>query len=337
MIVMNSDYHNCNQCLEGHKSLGLSLSLMLSLSLPFVSDMWRPTPWPTSWPTLWLTPRAKADPITDPMTDLIINFMSYHMTDLSANLMTNLMIVPMTNQNCQASFALFFDVLHKSDRHDGGIFGISKEEFDEFKEEHATIRVYKYLMCNKPNSPNGVLAKYRCLQRSKHRYLEATKAELHKRNSSLRCILSHLQQFLHLTNSWKHVVWGTWRQKKVLGDGPHKQRDRSDAVRLSCQWRIHTCSYGKLVKVGNSCFSLSSMPFLFPCSERVCPCLLILQLESISTTCPGDRKAQAVSLEKNLSWSWLFGQGGLQKNNQCQLVLAWRKEPYIVFRCGSIS
>ena len=36
MIVMNSDYHNC---LEGHKSLGLSLSLMLSLSLPFVSDM----------------------------------------------------------------------------------------------------------------------------------------------------------------------------------------------------------------------------------------------------------------------------------------------------------
>ena len=36
MIVMNSDYHNC---LEGHKSLVLSLSLMLSLSLPFVSDM----------------------------------------------------------------------------------------------------------------------------------------------------------------------------------------------------------------------------------------------------------------------------------------------------------
>ena len=156
------------------------------------------------------------------------------MTDLSANLMTNLMIVPMTNQNCQASFALFFDVLHKSDRHDGGIFGISKEEFDEFKEEHATIRMYKYLMCNKPNSPNGVLAKYRCLQRSKHRYLEATKAELHKRNPSLRCILSYLQQFLHLTNSWKHLVWGM-TTKKVLGDGPHKQRDRSDAVRLSCQ------------------------------------------------------------------------------------------------------
>ena len=46
--------------------------------------------------------------------------------------------------------------------------------------------------------------------------------------------------------------------------------------------------------------SLSSMPFLFPCSERVCPCLLILQLESISTTCPGDKKAQAVYLEKNV-------------------------------------
>ena len=132
-------------------------------------------------------------------------------------------------------------------------------------------------------------------------------------------------------------MWFDKKTLQVLGDGPHKQRDRSDAVRLSCQWRIHTCSYGKLVKVGKSCFSLSSMPFLFPCSERVCPCLLILQLESISTTCPGDRKAQAVSLEKNLSWSWLFGQGGLQKNNQCQLVLAWRKEPYIVFRCGSIS
>ena len=47
------------------------------------------------------------------------------------------------------------------DRHDGGIFGIDCDEFNEFKEEHATIRVYKYLMCNKPNSPNGVLAKYR--------------------------------------------------------------------------------------------------------------------------------------------------------------------------------
>ena len=47
------------------------------------------------------------------------------------------------------------------DRHDGGIFGIDCDEFNEFKEEHATVRVYKYLMCNKPNSPNGVLAKYR--------------------------------------------------------------------------------------------------------------------------------------------------------------------------------
>jgi len=46
-------------------------------------------------------------------------------------------------------------------RHDGGIFGIDCDEFNEFKEEHATVRVYKYLMCNKPNSPNGVLAKYR--------------------------------------------------------------------------------------------------------------------------------------------------------------------------------
>ena len=48
-----------------------------------------------------------------------------------------------------------------SNRHDGGIFGIGQAEFNEFKKEHSSIRVYKYLMCNKPNSPNGVLAKYR--------------------------------------------------------------------------------------------------------------------------------------------------------------------------------
>jgi hypothetical protein len=46
-------------------------------------------------------------------------------------------------------------------RHDGGIFGIAKEEFDLYKEEHASIRIFKYLNCNKPNSPNGFLAKYR--------------------------------------------------------------------------------------------------------------------------------------------------------------------------------
>ena len=49
-------------------------------------------------------------------------------------------------------------------------------------------------------------------------------------------------------------MWFDKKTFQVLGNGPHKQRDRSDAVQLSCQWRIHTCSYGKLVKVGKSCF-----------------------------------------------------------------------------------
>jgi len=48
-------------------------------------------------------------------------------------------------------------------RHDGGILNISREEFNEFKEEHADMRLFKYLNCNKPNSPNGFLAKYRFL------------------------------------------------------------------------------------------------------------------------------------------------------------------------------
>lgn len=46
-------------------------------------------------------------------------------------------------------------------RHDGGIFGVAKEEFDMYKEEHAPLRLFKYRHCNKPNSPNGFLAGYR--------------------------------------------------------------------------------------------------------------------------------------------------------------------------------
>ena len=46
-------------------------------------------------------------------------------------------------------------------RSDGGFLGISKEEFDEFKDEHLSLRLFKYLICNKPNSPNGYLATYR--------------------------------------------------------------------------------------------------------------------------------------------------------------------------------
>lgn len=45
--------------------------------------------------------------------------------------------------------------------HNGGIFDIDQEEFDKYKEEHIALRMFKYLNCNKPNSPNGFLAKYR--------------------------------------------------------------------------------------------------------------------------------------------------------------------------------
>ena len=46
-------------------------------------------------------------------------------------------------------------------RHDGGIANITNEEFQEYKEEHAAQRLFKYLHCNKPNSPNGFLPHYR--------------------------------------------------------------------------------------------------------------------------------------------------------------------------------
>ena len=58
-------------------------------------------------------------------------------------------------------------------RSDGGFLSISKEEFQEFKDEHLSLRLFKYLICNKPNSPNGYLATYRC----------------HTRNTSLSCRL----------------------------------------------------------------------------------------------------------------------------------------------------
>ena len=51
-------------------------------------------------------------------------------------------------------------------RSDGGFLSISKEEFQEFKDEHLSLRLFKYLICNKPNSPNGYLATYRCKTRS---------------------------------------------------------------------------------------------------------------------------------------------------------------------------
>ena len=41
---------------------------------------------------------------------------------------------------------------------------ISKEEFDQFKDEHISTRLFKFLICNKPNSPNGYLATYRYLE-----------------------------------------------------------------------------------------------------------------------------------------------------------------------------
>jgi len=46
-------------------------------------------------------------------------------------------------------------------RHDGGMFYLSGKEMAEGKEEHGGMRLFLYLMCNKPNSPNGFLAKYR--------------------------------------------------------------------------------------------------------------------------------------------------------------------------------
>ena len=50
-------------------------------------------------------------------------------------------------------------------RSDGGFMGIPKEEFDEFKDEHISLRLFKFLICNKPNSPNGYLATYRYILR----------------------------------------------------------------------------------------------------------------------------------------------------------------------------
>ena len=46
-------------------------------------------------------------------------------------------------------------------KHDGGVFDIDREDWNEYKDEHSGLRLFYFLTCSKPHSPNGYLATYR--------------------------------------------------------------------------------------------------------------------------------------------------------------------------------
>ena len=46
-------------------------------------------------------------------------------------------------------------------KHDGGVFDIDREDWNEYKDEHSGLRLFYLLTCSKPHSPNGYLATYR--------------------------------------------------------------------------------------------------------------------------------------------------------------------------------
>ena len=82
---------------------------------------------------------------------------------------------------------------------------------------------------------------------------------------------------------------------------------------------------------------------MFPCSEKLCPCLLILQLGSILTTCRGDESTahmlkSILSVSKlnlireefrktiNANWGWLDGKSliwFLFLTRKCQIYFIW--------------
>ena len=111
-------------------------------------------------------------------------------------------------------------------RSDGGFLGISKEEFDEFKDEHLSLRLFKYLICNKPNSPNGYLATYRCIK-----HIEKLFYNLRTPDQIF---------FLKYTN--------TPSFSQIPDDGPH--RDRPNHVRASQVRWLHLHLDGSFSEVG---------------------------------------------------------------------------------------
>merc|ERR1712241_1220963 len=46
-------------------------------------------------------------------------------------------------------------------KHDGSVFDIERDDWNQYKDEHFGLRLFYFLTCSKPNSPNGYLATYR--------------------------------------------------------------------------------------------------------------------------------------------------------------------------------
>ena len=55
--------------------------------------------------------------------------------------------------------ALTVDLIYG--KHDGSVFDIEREDWNSYKEEHSGLRLFYFLTCSKPHSPNGYMATYR--------------------------------------------------------------------------------------------------------------------------------------------------------------------------------
>ena len=55
--------------------------------------------------------------------------------------------------------ALCVDLIYG--KHDGSVFDIEREDWNQYKEEHYGLRLFYFLTCSRPHSPNGYLATYR--------------------------------------------------------------------------------------------------------------------------------------------------------------------------------
>ena len=121
--------------------------------------------------------------------------------------------------------------------------GISKEEFDEFKDEHLSLRLFKYLICNKPNSPNGYLATYRCLKQNKKLFFDLHTPDLPDYGPQF-----DRPNILSFTNTQIHKYTNTPYFSQIPDDGPH--RDRPNHVRASQVRWLHLHLDGSFSEVG---------------------------------------------------------------------------------------
>lgn len=83
-------------------------------------------------------------------------------------------------------------------KHDGSVFDIEREDWNSFKDEHFGLRLFYFLTCSKPHSPNGYLATYRFQMMDPHA-LGAMSYDQPARDGSTSCLMARsLREMLQL-------------------------------------------------------------------------------------------------------------------------------------------